>query len=66
MHAANQLPASSAESNQGYFLPWANASNTPFRLFEHWVHEGGITTPLIATWPGVIPATPCSTPALGM
>ncbi len=34
-----------------YDLPWANASNTPFRLYKHWVHEGGIATPLIAHWP---------------
>lgn len=30
---------------------WANASNTPFRLYKHFVHEGGIATPLIAHWP---------------
>lgn len=30
---------------------WANVSNTPFRLYKHWVHEGGISTPLIAHWP---------------
>jgi arylsulfatase len=35
-------------------MPWANASNTPFRLYKHWVHEGGISTPLIAYWPGRI------------
>ena len=34
-----------------YDLPWANVSNTPFRLFKHWVHEGGISTPLIVHWP---------------
>jgi arylsulfatase A-like enzyme len=34
-----------------YGLPWANASNTPFRLYKHWVHEGGISTPFIARWP---------------
>jgi arylsulfatase len=34
-----------------YELPWANVSNAPFRLFKHWVHEGGISTPLIAHWP---------------
>jgi arylsulfatase len=34
-----------------YDLPWANVSNTPFRLFKHWVHEGGISTPLLAQWP---------------
>ena len=37
-----------------YGVPWANASNTPFRLYKHWIHEGGIATPLIAYWPGVI------------
>ena len=43
-------------SSTGYYLPWANASNTPFRLYKHWVHEGGIATPLIAHWPGQIEA----------
>jgi arylsulfatase A-like enzyme len=33
---------------------WANASNTPFRLYKKWVHEGGIATPFIVKWPGVI------------
>lgn len=42
------------ESYTSYGLPWANASNTPLRLFKVWVHEGGISTPLIAYWPGVI------------
>ena len=40
-----------AGSYESYGLPWANASNTPFRMFKHWVHEGGISTPLIAHWP---------------
>ncbi|CAI7989176.1 Arylsulfatase [Geodia barretti] len=34
-----------------YDLPWANASNTPFRRFKRWTHEGGISTPLIMSWP---------------
>lgn len=34
-----------------YGLSWANASNTPFREYKHWVHEGGISSPLIAHWP---------------
>ncbi|MDE0632980.1 MAG: arylsulfatase [Caldilineaceae bacterium] len=37
-----------------YDLPWANASNAPFRLYKHWVHEGGISTPLVAHWPSTI------------
>jgi arylsulfatase len=44
----------SEETYQSYGVPWANLSNTPFRLYKHWVHEGGIATPLIARWPGVI------------
>ena len=34
-----------------YGQSWANVSNTPFREYKHWVHEGGISTPLIAHWP---------------
>lgn len=37
-----------------YGIGWANASNTPFRLYKSWMHEGGIATPLIAHWPEVI------------
>ncbi len=43
-------------SYQAYRRPWANASNTPFRMFKHWVHEGGNSTPLIAHWPEGITA----------
>ena len=39
-----------------YGLPWANVSNTPFRLYKHWVHEGGISTPFIVHWPKGIQA----------
>jgi arylsulfatase len=47
-----------------YDLPWANVSNAPFRLFKHWVHEGGISTPLVAHWPRRIKAgTIAHTPA---
>jgi len=42
------------ESFASYGRPWGNASNTPFRLFKHYIHEGGISTPLIARWPGQI------------
>ena len=34
---------------------WANASNTPFRYYKHFVHEGGMSTPMIAHWPAGIP-----------
>ncbi|WP_212508746.1 arylsulfatase [Litoribacterium kuwaitense] len=39
------------DSYQSYGVAWANLSNTPFRLYKHWVHEGGIATPLIVHWP---------------
>lgn len=39
---------------QSYGVPWANVSNTPFRLYKHWVHEGGISSPLIVHWPSGI------------
>ncbi|MBL68387.1 MAG: arylsulfatase [Verrucomicrobiales bacterium] len=39
------------DTYHGYGLAWANASNTPFREYKHWVHEGGISSPLIAHWP---------------
>ena len=38
----------------GYDYPWANASNTPLRMFKQFAHEGGISTPLIVHWPDVI------------
>ena len=41
---------------QSYGIPWANVSNTPFRLYKSFVHEGGISTPLIAHWPAGIAA----------
>ena len=45
-------PAGTAGVRQG--LAWANASNTPFRLYKHFVHEGGASTPMIAHWPAGI------------
>ncbi len=30
---------------------WSTVSNTPFRRHKIWVHEGGISTPMIAYWP---------------
>jgi len=40
-----------ADTYIGYGREWANVSNTPFREYKHWVHEGGISTPLVAHWP---------------
>jgi arylsulfatase len=42
---------------QSYGANWATVSNTPFRLWKRWVHEGGISTPFIVSWPaGGVPA----------
>ena len=52
------------DTYMSYGLPWANASNTPFRLFKHWIHEGGISAPCVVSWgnhishPGSIVETP--------
>jgi arylsulfatase len=57
-----------ADTYSSYGRPWANLSNTPFREYKHWVHEGGIATPLIAHWPaglgagGRIDHTPAQLP----
>ncbi|HEY4355188.1 MAG TPA: arylsulfatase [Acidobacteriaceae bacterium] len=40
-----------ANTIQSYGGPWGNVSNTPFRLYKHYAHEGGISTPLIVHWP---------------
>lgn len=39
-----------------YGRGWANVSNTPLREYKHWVHEGGISTPLVAHWPARVTA----------
>ena len=36
---------------------WASYSNSPFRKFKKFAHEGGIATPLIAHWPNGIAST---------
>ena len=46
-----------ADTYHAYGEAWANVSNTPFREYKHWVHEGGISTPLVAHWPAGIPAS---------
>jgi arylsulfatase A-like enzyme len=34
-----------------YGRAWANLSNTPFRYYKKWVHEGGIAAPFVVNWP---------------
>jgi arylsulfatase len=50
----NGVPPGGKNGYHNYGLSWANASNTPFRKYKQYTHEGGITTPFIARWPAVI------------
>lgn len=39
---------------------WANAGNTPWRMYKHFNHEGGIASPGIVHWPAGLKAKPGS------
>jgi arylsulfatase len=51
MRQGKGVLAGAADTAIGYGPAWATVSNTPFREYKHWVHEGGISTPLIVHWP---------------
>lgn len=40
-----------------YDAPWGNVSNTPFRKYKRFMHEGGMITPCIIQWPAKIKPT---------
>ena len=48
------IPPGPVESYRTISVGWANASNTPYRKFKSTDYEGGIRSPFIAHWPGVI------------
>lgn len=53
-------PAASPGSAETYLClgpGWSTSSNTPFRRHKTWTHEGGISTPLIVSWPDRISAS---------
>lgn len=50
------VPMGSAHSFLCLGPGWSSAANTPFRRHKTWVHEGGISTPLIVHWPAGIKA----------
>lgn len=52
--AGKQVMAGPPDTYLAYLKPWAQVSNTPFRQYKHYVHEGGIATPLIVHWPAGI------------
>jgi arylsulfatase len=39
------------ETYASYGVAWANVSNTPFRLYKRYTHEGGVMSPFIIHWP---------------
>ncbi len=39
-----------------YGSGWANAGNTPWRLYKHFSHEGGVRAPCIVQWPAGLSA----------
>ena len=41
-----------------YGRGWATVSNTPFREYKHYTHQGGVQTPLVVHWPNGIKAGP--------
>jgi len=43
------------DSFSSYGVGWAWFSNGFLRLFKHWVHGGGVSSPLIVHWPANIP-----------
>ncbi len=47
-------PVGSAKSYLGIGPGWSSTANTPLRLHKSWNHEGGISTPLIMSWPAGI------------
>ncbi len=51
-----QAEPGSAKTHLSLGPGWSGAANTPLRRHKTWVHEGGISTPLIAHWPGGIRA----------
>jgi arylsulfatase A-like enzyme len=57
LHAGEDLrKVGGPDSYISYGSAWANAGNTPWRLYKHFSHEGGIRTPLIVHWPAGLKA----------
>ena len=40
-----------AGTHSSYGSAWANLGNTPLNLYKHFCNEGGISSPLIVSWP---------------
>jgi len=46
------------ETANSYGEAWANVGNTPFRLYKHFLHEGGSASPFFIHWPTRIATRP--------
>lgn len=57
VHTGPEVMPGPPDTYIAYGRGWANVSNTPFREYKHWMHEGGISTPLIAHWPAGVAAS---------
>lgn len=59
LHTGDALKTVGAPGSYvSYGSGWANACNTPWRLYKHYAQEGGIRTPLIVHWPGGLKTKP--------
>lgn len=47
-------PAGSAKSFLSIGPAWATTADTPLRLHKSYVHEGGISSPMVVSWPNGI------------
>jgi arylsulfatase len=55
LHRGDQLAQMGGPGSLfSYGSGWAGACNTPWRLYKHYDHEGGISTPMIVHWPARI------------
>ena len=55
LHTGKELKKiGSPESYVSYGSGWSNACNTPWRLYKHYGHEGGIAAPFIVHWPALL------------
>ena len=58
LYAGDELLAMGGPGSRlSYGSGWANACNTPFRLYKHYAHEAGISSPLVVHWPAAVKAT---------
>ena len=59
LHAGEALAGmGQAGTHSSYGSAWANLGNTPLAMYKHFCHEGGISAPLIVSWPaGLKPST---------